>query len=81
MQTRIADVIAALLSSQQQCRAAKHQAFGLLWCHKAAVGRVHQLHALIAHAPELLGKRLHIAVSTGRHQVVDGKRSALFQHT
>ena len=33
---------------------------------KAAVGSVHQFHALIAHVPELLDKRLHVAVSTGR---------------
>ena len=69
-----------LLSPHQQRRAAKHQTFGLLRCHEAAVGRVDQLYTLIAHIPELLDKRLHIAVSTGRHQVVDSKCSALFQH-
>ena len=44
------------------------------------VGRVDQFHTLIAHIPELSDKRLHITVSTGRHQIVDGKRSAFFQH-
>ena len=58
----------------------QHQPFGFLGGHKFARGRIDQFHALIAHLPELLDKRLHIPVSPLRHQVVDGKRSAFFQH-
>ena len=54
-----------LLPSHQQGRAVQHQPFGFLGGHKFARGRIDQFHALIAHLPELLDKRLHIPVSTG----------------
>ena len=48
--------------------------------HEFAVGRVDQLNALVAHVLQLFHKGAHITVPALRHQVVDGKGAALFQH-